>query len=215
MALRDDSCEGAMAASPSASQTAAILSSPAAKEDSTTANLLDDVFSTTTATTSSSSSSDNATHPSDMPRLRSTHHSTGYLNGLTDTKPQHLQSGFDMAFPLGAQFGLRIGYLLGILEGLHRHQDLQTAEHDLDVARVFGEECWGGEDGLWRFDVEAGEEGGEVGFEDVVKGHPAVGRWGGRVERVAGEAGVDLRVLEERDVVEEEDGGFVNTGDKD
>lgn len=55
---------------------------------------------------------------SDMPRLRATHSTAGYRNGISTAKTQWLQPGFDEGYSLGAVLGLRAGYILGVLEGL-------------------------------------------------------------------------------------------------
>lgn len=56
---------------------------------------------------------------SDIPRLRATHSTAGYRNGISAAKTQWLQPGFDEGYSLGAVLGLRVGYMLGVLEGLY------------------------------------------------------------------------------------------------
>ncbi|KAL8703262.1 MAG: hypothetical protein Q9201_003543 [Fulgogasparrea decipioides] len=120
--------------------------------------------------------------PSDIPRLRSIHVTNGYREGIASSKDQALQPGFDEAYPLGAILGLRIGYILGTLEGLcgaYRSGGSRTEEKDgtggkkrvvneeqgrglrdllaqareeLKVELVFGKAFWGS-DGLWAYDV--------------------------------------------------------------
>lgn len=55
---------------------------------------------------------------SDMPRLRATHSTAGYRDGIAAAKTQWLQPGFDEGYSLGAVLGLRVGHMLGVLEGL-------------------------------------------------------------------------------------------------
>ncbi|MCJ1423367.1 Essential protein Yae1, N terminal [Sticta canariensis] len=55
---------------------------------------------------------------SDMPRLRATHSTAGYRDGIAAAKTPWLQRGFDEGYSLGAVLGLRVGYMLGVLEGL-------------------------------------------------------------------------------------------------
>lgn len=56
--------------------------------------------------------------PSDLPSLRRQHVTAGYRDGIASSKSEHVQSGFDGGYPVGAQFGLRVGTILGILEGI-------------------------------------------------------------------------------------------------
>lgn len=57
-------------------------------------------------------------HPSDIPRLQQEHTTAGYRDGITVAKATSIQSGFDEGFGLGATIGLRVGRLLGLLEGI-------------------------------------------------------------------------------------------------
>ncbi|KAL8727934.1 MAG: hypothetical protein Q9181_005516 [Wetmoreana brouardii] len=152
--------------------------------------------------------------PSDIPRLRSTHVTNGYREGIASSKDQALQPGFDEAYPLGAILGLKIGYILGMLEGLYgaygsggsnteekdgtggkkravneeqgkRLRDLLAqAREELNVETLFGKAFWGS-DGLWAYDVRgAVEKEGDVTFWGVADQHPAVRKW---LERVRDE----------------------------
>lgn len=56
--------------------------------------------------------------PSDLPSLRRQHVTAGYRDGIATSKSEHVQRGFDAGYPVGAQFGLRVGTILGIFEGL-------------------------------------------------------------------------------------------------
>lgn len=55
---------------------------------------------------------------SDIHRLRSTHVTNGYREGIAASKEQHIQAGFDEGYSLGAELGLKVGGVLGALEGL-------------------------------------------------------------------------------------------------
>ncbi|KAL8951457.1 MAG: hypothetical protein Q9222_002558 [Ikaeria aurantiellina] len=80
---------------------------------------LSDIFSDSPpAAASPSTTTQLSTDPSDIPRLRSIHVTNGYRDGIASAKEQALQPGFDEAYPLGAILGLRVGYILGALEGL-------------------------------------------------------------------------------------------------
>ncbi|OKL62810.1 hypothetical protein UA08_01873 [Talaromyces atroroseus] len=59
-----------------------------------------------------------AAEPSDLPSLRRQHVTAGYRDGIASSKAEHVQRGFDGGYPVGAQFGLRVGTILGILEGV-------------------------------------------------------------------------------------------------
>lgn len=58
--------------------------------------------------------------PSDLPALRRQHVTAGYRDGVSTSKGEHVQEGFDAGFPVGAQLGMRAGTILGILEGITR-----------------------------------------------------------------------------------------------
>lgn len=150
-----------------------------------------------------------SSHPSDIPRLHATHATAGYRNGISAAKSASLQPGFDEGYSLGAVLGLRVGYVLGVLEGLwgafakaargdwvaiERERlggVLREARAELVMERVFGKEWWA-EDGVWRFEVEVeGEgEGGEVTFEMVADKHPLLEKWSLRVSEEMRRLGV-------------------------
>ncbi|CAL5866052.1 uncharacterized protein PFLUO_LOCUS259 [Penicillium psychrofluorescens] len=71
----------------------------------------------------------NATaEPSDLPSLRRQHVTAGYRDGVSASKSEHVQRGFDAGFPVGAQLGMRAGTVLGILEGiLHGLEDRSSS----------------------------------------------------------------------------------------
>src|ERR1700761_2373964 len=79
---------------------------------------LDDVFGSAPASptlaaqrnddnTTVQSPSTRAAHPSDVPRLRSTHVTNGYREGIAASKEQHIQAGFDEGYSLGAEVALK------------------------------------------------------------------------------------------------------------
>ena len=139
------------------------------------------------------------TDPSDIPRLRSTHSTAGYRNGISIAKERSLQPGFDEGYSLGAVFGLRIGYILGTLEGLwcaysdpcaerlRLGEQLRKARDALRIDEVFGKEWWG-MDGIWRYEVQV--DGAEATFEEVVCSHPLMGKWMEQVEKEIEKAGL-------------------------
>ncbi|KAK4231155.1 putative cytoplasm protein [Podospora fimiseda] len=161
-----------------------------------------------------------SSHPSDIPRLQQEHTTAGYRDGITQAKSQHVQSGFDEGYSLGATIGARAGQLLGLLEGLaaaigltslsyppqiQETKRIETllneARKELSVQSVFGRDYWG-EDGVWRYEVD----GEEIVFGDVAGQHPLLKKWDGIVRREAAGYGVDWDVLRdgERDFGGEE-----------
>lgn len=177
-------------------------STPPSSSSPITNNHLSDVFSDSPPTSSTTGD------PSDIPRLRSTHTTAGYRAGISASKERSLQPGFDEGYSLGAVFGLRVGYILGALQGLcsaHSQgseggkglrQLLKEAREHLAIEKIFGREWWG-EDGIWRYDVQGREE--EVTFREVVDAHPLVRRWVERVDQEMKIAGVKMGRFEGRE----------------
>ncbi|KAG9570117.1 essential protein-like protein Yae1, partial [Aureobasidium melanogenum] len=145
---------------------------------------------------------------SDIPRLRSVHVTSGYRDGISVSKAEHVQHGFDEGFSLGAVIGMKAGFLLGVLEGVVRaiqssasiskqvKQDVIAkfvkAREDLGLQSLFGRE-WFGEDGIWKFEVE-GKDEEEVTFRDVADAHPVIGKWTTEVEELKKRFGVEFQV---------------------
>lgn len=139
--------------------------------------------------------------PSDIPRLRSTHTTAGYRAGISVSKTQSLQPGFDEGYSLGGVFGLRVGYIVGALEGIWAAYDTQSGEksrlsnilnqarHELRIEKVFAPEYWD-KDGVWTYEV-TGEQH-EVTFEEVAQQHPVVRKWDERVKEEIQNAGLKL-----------------------
>lgn len=179
-------------------------SSPAQVPPTTTNNDLSDIFSDSPPSTPAAQPS----HPSDIPRLRSTHATAGYRAGISSSKTQSLQPGFDEGYSLGAVFGLRVGYILGALEGLWGSYDgqceekdrlrrlLREAREELKIERVFGKEFWG-EDGVWTYEVVG--TGEEATFLEVAVQHPVIRKWDGRIGEEVRRAGVKVGRFEGSD----------------
>ncbi|KAK4892933.1 Essential protein Yae1, N terminal [Elasticomyces elasticus] len=154
---------------------------------------------------------------SDISRLRNTHVTQGYREGITASKERHMQDGFDEGYNLGAELGLKVGWCLGALEGIWRAlpatqvgtgnaQDraedvissknvealLELAKEELEISHLCGKEHFG-EDGLWLYEVpgQDGEEH-ELTFERVAAAHPLVQKWTQEVMRLAEKAGLQL-----------------------
>lgn len=87
----------------------------------TSSNTLDDIFGSSPPPPSAPPPKQTPEHePSDLPSLRRQHVTTGYRDGVSESKTSHVQPGFDVGYPIGAQLGLRAGTVLGILEGVVR-----------------------------------------------------------------------------------------------
>ncbi|MCJ1480428.1 Essential protein Yae1, N terminal [Schaereria dolodes] len=146
--------------------------------------------------------------PSEVPRLRTTHTTAGYRDGITTSKVQSLQPGFDEGYSLGATIGLRVGYILGVLEGIYGALKdgqgektcckslLDRARLELDLRRIFGEEVWA-EDGTWRYAVEGREE--EITFEKVTDAHPILMEWKEKLDRLVLEWEIVVEKFEEEE----------------
>ncbi|KAI4120705.1 MAG: hypothetical protein LQ338_006821 [Usnochroma carphineum] len=192
-------------------------------------NTLSDIFSDSPPA-SPSSTTPRLTEPSDIPRLRSTHVTNGYRDGIASSKDQALQPGFDEAYPLGAILGLRAGYILGVLEGLcsaypsgnpalaetdeKKRDELVEVRRDeanrlkslLIQAReeLSAEKLFSKEywssEGLWAYEV--GQKDEDVTFWQVADQHPMIRKWLERVRDEVPKAGI-------RDAEE----GFVGIGE--
>ena len=152
-----------------------------------------------------------ATDPSDVPRLRSTHVTNGYREGIAASKEKHIQEGFDEGYSLGAEIALKAGYILGALQGLyhgigeqpryaspHPNQPLvETSEEAVsikeEVARMLQEaesalkvehlfsRAYLGEDGVWIYDIPGQENESSVTFAKVAEAHPVIRSWAKRL----------------------------------
>ncbi|KAI5816332.1 hypothetical protein BZA77DRAFT_62975 [Pyronema omphalodes] len=143
----------------------------------------------------------------DLLKLRQTHITLGYRDGIAAAKGLFLQDGFDEGYPLGGRIGLRIGWILGVLQSLLRcwpedeavKKMLREAEMALDVGKVFGKEWWEG-DGTWKWEVEKGDT---ATLDDVVDAFPVLKGWEERVKGLVREKGLELKHTGEIEVVKE------------
>ena len=154
--------------------------------------------------------------PSDIPRLRSTHVTNGYREGIAVSKEKHIQEGFDEGYALGAELGLKAGWCLGALEGIVRAIPVQSddaqagedheksvvtreearrmlseAEEELKMQKLFGE-VYFGPDGIWVYDVPGQENESGVTFKMVAEAHPLIQKWVGKVRALANTLGLVL-----------------------
>ncbi|RVD90072.1 uncharacterized protein DFL_001052 [Arthrobotrys flagrans] len=159
-------------------------------------------------------------HPSSTLRLASKHTTEGYRDGITASKQQFIQEGFDEGYILGAALGLKVGELLGVLEGLvgtiygllnslGKNADSKSSE-EKEILReqlrrqkkvretakqeLALEKVFGkeyfSEDGVWKWTAE---EDGEMTFDDLVLHHPLVAKWRDIVKKQAEELGLDIK----------------------
>lgn len=159
-------------------------------------NSLIDVFSDSPPSTPTK-----ATVFSDIPRLRSTHATAGYREGLSSSKLNSLQVGFDEGYSFGAVFGLKIGYILGALESLccAYTMDLKARENVMSLTReageelvlekIFGKNYWD-PNGVWTYEVKG--QGGEPTIHEVADQHPLLRSWNERVSQELGTSGLHM-----------------------
>ncbi|KAI4165284.1 MAG: hypothetical protein LQ342_001152 [Letrouitia transgressa] len=197
-------------------ETSTAIAEPTPPATPPTNNILSDIFSDSPPLSGSATQNEEV---SEIPRLRSTHVTAGYREGISASKDQALQPGFDEAYPLGAILGLRAGYILGVLEEIcaahsqkarifkdeaiytleaGRVQTLvQEAREQLKVERIFGKEFWKS-DGTWGYDAgemkgleEQGDNSADLTFWEVADRHPAIRFWMQRLGDEMRKVGLD------------------------
>ena len=178
---------------------------------------LDDVFgddsepqaSSTSATTRNSDGQSQTSNGArgdhlDASRLRTTHVTNGYREGISESKEQFIQEGFDEGYSLGAVLGSKAGWCLGVLESISRTaqgpmDELQThlneARNELALQSLFDKQYFGS-DGLWTYDVPGHDEG-QVTFPDVCAAHPLISKWTRYVMSLAKKSGLDFETTRE------------------
>ena len=155
------------------------------------------------------SNSNNNSHErvegSEIPALERIHRTNGYRDGIAESKEKFVQEGFDEGYSLGAVLGLRVGYILGGLEGIVRAlgtegqteatELLANARKELDLREIFGRDFFD-EEGIWKYDVPGAE--GDVTFQDVAEAHPILQRWEKKMLDTAKQWSIDLGLADER-----------------
>ena len=163
-----------------------------------------------------------ASERSDIPRLRSTHVTNGYRDGLAESKSRYVQEGFDEGYSLGAVLGTKAGWCLGVLEGISRafsrsaaneatsqpsanvHKSLSDARKELMVQSLFGKNFFG-PDGNWIYDVPGRDESEETTFQDVANAHPLIQKWRATIDGLAADLRLDLqRVAADKGQIEDD-----------
>ncbi|KAF2867283.1 hypothetical protein BDV95DRAFT_503146 [Massariosphaeria phaeospora] len=152
---------------------------------------------------------------SDLPSRQRALDTEAYREGLSNSKGQFVQEGFDEGYSLGAELGQRVGYILGVLQGfvaaLRGHDQPQWedakglwegAQKELAIEQLLGQ-TWVNEEGIWKWSVRGEEE--EVTFREVADQHPVVKSWTDKVRATARKWGVDLDAVEKNQKPEEEE----------
>ncbi|KAF2271058.1 hypothetical protein CC78DRAFT_538744 [Lojkania enalia] len=142
---------------------------------------------------------------SDLPSRQRALDTDAYREGLSHSKGQFVQEGFDEGYSLGANFGQRVGYILGVLHGfvsaLRGYDDargkeavelLNAAQTDLAIQELLGRQ-WVNEEGIWKWEVQ--RKGEEVTFREVADQHPVIKHWTAKVSETAHKWGVDLSTI--------------------
>lgn len=154
-------------------------------------------------------------HPSDIHRLQQEHTTAGYRDGIATAKAGSVQTGFDEGFGLGGTIGLKVGRILGLLEGIvgalgadksatveleAASRLLSDAKTELELQSVFSEKYWNA-DGTWKYDVDEGGDEGAVLFSHVADAHPLVQKWTAAVDAQMSKWGLEeeLPLLQRRD----------------
>ena len=181
-------------------------------ESTNALTLLDDVFSDSPPASPAHTGSQTlqSSEPSDIPRLRTTHTTAGYRDGIASSKTASLQPGFDEGYSLGAVIGLRVGHMLGVIDGichaLHGVEDVEgnriqalqisrQARRELDVRNIFGRDVWDA-GGTWKYEVRGGTGEEDVTFEEVADAHPLLAKWRIRVENLMQRLGIREKPFE-------------------
>lgn len=178
---------------------------------------LDDVWGFDPSSTDPSTSPSDVNHirhePSDIPRLRSEHSTSGYRDGVAAAKNTTIQKGFDEGYSLGAVIGLEVGVLLGVLEGIRNaimdiggekalekkrtNTLLEIARKELQTEHVFGRDWWG-DDGTWTYEVigKAPDGAEDYTFSEVANSHPVIKKWKAITKSEAEKWRLDLTMME-------------------
>ncbi|KAF2709806.1 hypothetical protein K504DRAFT_455473 [Pleomassaria siparia CBS 279.74] len=146
---------------------------------------------------------------SDLPSRQRALDTDAYREGLSNSKGQFVQEGFDEGYSLGADIGQRVGYILGVLQGfvaaLMGHDEprwkearalWEDAQKELAIGEIMGQK-WVDQEGIWKWEVLGEEE--EVTFREVAEQHPIIKLWNEKVRDIARKWGVDLEALERND----------------
>jgi hypothetical protein len=152
---------------------------------------------------------------SDLPSRQRALDTDAYREGLSNSKGQYVQEGFDEGYSLGANLGQRVGYILGVLRAfataLRGHDEVrwqeakdmwEGAQKELAIQELLGQK-WVNEEGVWKWDAEGKEE--DVTFREVAEQHPVIKSWMQKLNTTAHKWGVDLNALETTEELDADD----------
>ncbi|KAF3045436.1 Essential protein Yae1, N terminal [Didymella heteroderae] len=177
---------------------------------------LEDIYGSAPTSPFLDAQSSDRTHEmlSDLPSRQRALDADAYREGLASAKGRYVQEGFDEGYALGADIGLRVGYILGALRGFvgaWRGHDqgsyeevlksYEEAQKELAIEQLLGQ-TWVDEEGIWKWEVKGAD--GDATFREVAAQHPVVKKWDGKVEELARRWGVDLKSVEKMSAKEEE-----------
>ncbi len=168
---------------------------------------LDDIYGSSPSSPVLSSRSTQAHEIlSDLPSRQRALDTDAYREGLSQSKGQFVQEGFDEGYSCGANLGLQVGYILGILRGFvaassgedeqvrkEMKETYEVAQKELAIEALLSQE-WVDLEGVWKWEVKGKEE--DPTLKEVAEQHPVVSKWKGVVDDLAADWGVDLRAVE-------------------
>ncbi|CAI6335671.1 unnamed protein product [Periconia digitata] len=143
---------------------------------------------------------------SDLPSRQRALDTDAYREGLTNSKGQFVQEGFDEGYSLGANLGILVGYVLGLLQGTTEALKSRKEAQSADVEKLWNEaqtelaiqellsQKWIDEEGIWQWEVEGKDD--EVTFKEVAEQHPVMKMWMSKVRDLADKWGIDLKATE-------------------
>ncbi|KAF4549283.1 Hypothetical protein D9617_22g066280 [Elsinoe fawcettii] len=139
---------------------------------------------------------------SEIRRLRTTHVTNGYREGIAESKSTFVQEGFDEGYPLGAMLGFKASWLVTFLDNLLRlvperssSLAIEAAHEDLQLQSIFSPQYFN-EDGIWSYNVPGPES--EQDFDLVSRHHPLISKWSAKVQELADSAGIEVELFSTR-----------------
>ncbi|PRT55036.1 Uncharacterized protein YAE1 [Wickerhamiella sorbophila] len=80
--------------------------------------------------------------PGQLAKIKRDHTNAGYLDGITRSKEQSLQGGFDEGYPEGAAMGLEVGRIIGYFQGQGLRDIEKKAFDELSEASLFNSQYY-------------------------------------------------------------------------
>ncbi|ODQ63315.1 hypothetical protein NADFUDRAFT_8805, partial [Nadsonia fulvescens var. elongata DSM 6958] len=106
-----------------------------------------------------------------LKKVHRDHHTPGYLEGITKSKAEMLQPGFNTGYPIGGQIGKQVGYIIGVLQGLGLTEEEELARAEFSVENLL-KRVDDSNTGFW-------DENADPIWEGI---HPVIAKWIDRVE---------------------------------